>query len=150
MAVSIYWVGDGQLLVTMKNGIPEKIKSGQEIKPEYLSDGKTPGIGLSAEFIAAHMANGNISENPLAGKKVSGNKFLENKVVEQQRRIEELEKLVAGNFSQPVPADAPKAAGKKAAAQADAPQVDTVKDSEVIPPVSPEPEKKGIIGKVFG
>lgn len=119
MAATIYWVGDGQLLVTMKNGIPEKIKSGQEIKPEFISDGKTPGIGLSPEFIAAHRANGNISENPLAGKKVSGNKFLENRLVEANKRIEELEKLVAGNSTQPTPSDAPKAAGKKAAAQAD-------------------------------
>lgn len=123
MMEKIYWVGDGQVLVTTTNGEQVSISGGHEIKPEHMSDGKKAGVGLTQEFVDRHTALGNISTNPLAGKKVSGNKFLENKVVEQQRRIQELESLISGGqISAPAQAAlepaTQKAAGKKAASDA--------------------------------
>jgi len=89
----LYWVGNGSILVTLKNKSKIKLFNGDEIKPEYLTE-KEQADGIGPEFIKRHKDAGNISNNPLAGRVVSTNTVLQNRIVELQARVKELEGII--------------------------------------------------------
>lgn len=91
---SIYWVGGGQLLVTLKNGRPLSLNQGDEITKEYLDYDKEKGRGLSPDFIEHHKKLGNISNLRAPNKAQSGNRFAENRVSELQKENEKLRALL--------------------------------------------------------
>ena len=93
----IFWVGQGNLLVTIGKGLTKTLKNGDEITPDLVKKSEKDEYGLSAVFIEKNTEAGNISDNPLAGKVQKNVNIMQNEIVRLRRENEELKGIIERN-----------------------------------------------------
>jgi len=93
----IFWVGQGNLLVTIGKGLTKTLKNGDEITPDLVKKSEKDEYGLNAVFIEKNTEAGNISDNPLAGKVQKNVNIMQNEIVRLRRENEELKGIIERN-----------------------------------------------------